>query len=100
MKQGASALKVRVGRNLALAREALGRTQSQLAREYADFGITPPKLNQWEAGLHYPDPFFLAQLCDDYGFTMDWFYRGLKAGVSVERAADLRQAEAASPEPK
>lgn len=81
-----------VGRQLMLAREALGMTHAALAREYGMKASN--RLNQWEAGHYYPDPWFLKQLCDDKGFTMDWFYRGLKAGVSDARAADLRRVEA------
>lgn len=82
-----------VGQNLAKARMALGMIQAELARE---LGIKPNKLNQWEQGLYYPDPWLLKTLCDEYGFTMDWFYRGNRAGVSAARAADLRRVEAAS----
>jgi transcriptional regulator with XRE-family HTH domain len=88
----ASTLKRGVGERLALAREALGWTGAEMAREYAEAGITGPKLSEWESGKYYPDPYFLLLLCDDHGFTMDWFYRGVRAGVSVERAADLRRA--------
>jgi transcriptional regulator with XRE-family HTH domain len=84
----ASDLKRNVGANLALARESLGRRQNAFARDY---GIPANRWNQWEAGLYYPDPFVLVQICKDHGFTMDWFYRGVMAGVSVERAAGLRR---------
>lgn len=80
-----------VGSQLALARTALGFSQAALARRY---GMKGNKLNQWERGLYYPEPWFMKQFCDDYGFTLDWFYRGLKAGVSSERADDLRRVEA------
>ena len=52
------------------------------------------RLNQWERGLYYPDPWFLKNVADDWGFTMDYFYRGARGGVSDERAADLRRAAA------
>lgn len=77
-----------VGQNLADARRALGLTQAQMARELK---IAPNKLNQWEAGVHFPDPWLLRQLCEDHGLTMDWFYRRVLAGVSVSLAADLRR---------
>jgi transcriptional regulator with XRE-family HTH domain len=83
-----------VGQNLALARTSLGKSQAAFAR---DFGVASNKLNQWEAGLYYPDPYVLRQMCDDLGFTMDWFYRGVRAGVSEQRAAGLRQARAEKP---
>ncbi len=81
-----------VGGNLALAREAVGKRQVDWVREY---GLrSSGRLGNWEAGEHYPNPLFLVQLCEDYGFTMDYFYRGQLAGVSVARAADLRRVEA------
>jgi transcriptional regulator with XRE-family HTH domain len=79
-----------IGHQLMLAREAVGLTQAKMARKYE---MSPNKLNQWERGLYYPDPWFLKSFCNDYGFTTDWFYRGLKGGVSSERADDLRRAE-------
>lgn len=79
-----------VGERLALAREAVGKRQVDWAREYQL--SSPSKLANWEAGSHYPAPWFLVRLCEDYGFTMDWFYRGVRAGVSVARADDLRRA--------
>jgi transcriptional regulator with XRE-family HTH domain len=72
----ASQHKVLVGHQLMLAREAVGLTQAKMARAY---GMSPNKLNQWEHGLYYPEPLFLKSLCDDYGFTTDWFYRGVRA---------------------
>jgi DNA-binding transcriptional regulator YiaG len=77
-----------VGENLVTARLALRRSQAALARELK---IAPNKLNQWEKGLYYPDPWLLKQLCEDHGFTMDWFYRRLRASVSAELAADLKR---------
>jgi len=80
-----------VGEQLSYARSALGLGQAELGRKY---GIAQNKLNQWEAGLYYPDPRFLAQFSQDYGWTMDYFYRGEMAAVSVARADDLRRAGA------
>lgn len=84
-----------VGENLTLAREAVGKRRVQWTRDY-HLGAAS-RLANWEAGDHYPSPWFLVRLCADYGFTMDWFYRRQLAGVSVERAADLRRAEAERP---
>jgi transcriptional regulator with XRE-family HTH domain len=88
----ASTHKEAVGQNLTKARMALGKIQIELARE---LGIKSNKLNQWEQGIYYPDPWILKRLCEDHGFTMDWFYRGVRSGVSVERADDLKRVEAA-----
>lgn len=78
-----------VGQNLTLARESLGRGQAEFAREYS---VSSNRLNQWEAGLYYPSPYLLTRICDDHGFTMDWFYRRQVGGVSYERAVYLRRA--------
>lgn len=83
-----------VAESLALARESLGKGQKAFAAKY---GITPNRWNQWEAGIYYPDPYVLVQICRDYGFTMDWFYRQAMAGVSDERADDLRRVAGGKP---
>ncbi len=83
--------KEQVCTRLKMAREAVGIGQAKLARSY---GVAPNKWNQWEKGLHYPAPHIIARFCDDYGFSADWFYRGILAGVSVERADDLRRVAA------
>lgn len=81
-----------VGENLRLAREAVGKRQVDWVRDY---GLrSSGRLGNWEAGDHYPPPMFLVQLCEDYGFTTDFFYRGQMAGVSASRADDLRRVEA------
>src|SRR5882757_9853263 len=61
-----------VGQNLTDARKAIRWSQAKLAKEW---GIGQPRVNQWEAGLYYPDPWLLVKFCEDHGFTMDWFYR-------------------------
>lgn len=80
-----------VGQNLALARTALGATQADWTRDY-NLG-SPSKISQWEKGTNYPNPWILRRLCEDYGLTMDWFYRGVRAGVSADLAANLRRVE-------
>lgn len=80
-----------VGENLTRARKAVGMTQTKMATE---LGVTPNRLNQWEAGLYYPDPWRLGQFCEDHGFTMDWFYRRVMGGVSSERVDDLKRVAA------
>lgn len=77
-----------VGQNLIDARKSLGWKQAKLARE---LGIATNKLNQWEKGLYYPDPWLIKKFCEDYGFTMDWFYRRIRAGVSAERVDGLKR---------
>ena len=88
----ASDHKAEVGKNLRLARESLGISQAKMARNY---GFAANRLNQWEAGIYYPDPYFLSSFCRDFGFSMDWFYRGQMGAVSASRVDDLRAAIAA-----
>lgn len=85
-----------VGRNIMLARTAVGCKQVDWSRKY---GLgAGSKLANWEAGAHYPNVWVLLQICDDYGFTLDWFFRGVLSGVTSERADGLRKAEAEIPE--
>jgi transcriptional regulator with XRE-family HTH domain len=64
--------------------------QSELARR---LGISPNRLNQWEAGSHYPAPLLLLRLCEQYYLSMDYFYHGKKGAVSSDMAALLQRAE-------
>jgi len=83
-----TAYKEFVGQNLIDARKSLGWSQARFARE---LGVSGNQLNQWEKGLYYPNPWYIKRFCDNHSFTMDWFYRRIRAGVSAERADDLRQ---------
>lgn len=91
-----------VGENLMIARTGIGKRQSEWLKSYPTYITSQGKLANWEKGDHYPPPIFLVRLCEDYGFTMDWFYRRRLAGVSSELVDGLRRAEAeisaASPE--
>lgn len=81
-----------VGENLRLAREAVNQKPSAWTKKYPTFLTTQSKLDNYESGRHYPPPLFLKRLCDDYGFTMDWFYRRVAAGASALVVDGLRQA--------
>lgn len=82
-----------VGERLTVAREALGQRAVDWVRRYKL--KTASRLSQWESGKSYPAPLFLVQLCEDTGLTIDYFYRGKKAGVSASLADDLRSGEEA-----
>jgi hypothetical protein len=82
-----------VGNNLRLAIEAVAKSQADFARRV---GVSQTKLGNWLRGDHYPDPQVLVRACDEYGLTMDWFYRGLRSGVAADVAASLRAAGQAS----
>ena len=83
-----------VGESLMLARTALHKRPVDFVRMYPTWLTSQSKLSNWEVGDNYPNIHFLIRLCDDHGFTMDWFYRQKLAGVSDGLADDLRAAEA------
>lgn len=79
-----------VGNNLRVAIEALGLSQAEFARRTR---IAPNKLHNYLRGANYPDPLWLVRVCDEFGLTTDWFYRGARAGVAARVAENLRVAE-------
>ncbi len=79
--------KSEVGERLRRALAALGLKQAEVARA---FGVDRGRLDRGVSGDHFPSLPFLAVLCDRYGFTMDWFYRGVVAGVPHGLVAALQ----------
>jgi len=88
--------KKQVGRNLIRAMEALGIQQADLKRL---LGVDSPKIGNWLRGDNYPDPYLLTLVCDRYGLTMDWIYRGVIPGLPGGVADYLARAKLAAPEP-
>jgi hypothetical protein len=79
-----------VGRNLTLAREALGSTRNDWIAQYGkSHGVYASKLCMWEGGVSYPDLFFLMGLCEDHGLTLDWLFRGDLRGLPSDLASAL-----------
>ena len=83
-----------VARNVMLAREGLGMRPSDFARR---IGLTQPQLWNIEQGLSYPPPTAILKACTEFGFSADWFYRGIRAGSTEEVASKLREAEVRLP---
>jgi transcriptional regulator with XRE-family HTH domain len=73
-----------VGQNLLAAIEATTVSQAEFCRR---FNVAPPKLGHWVKGRNYPDPYVMAVFCEVEGVTMDWIYRGRRAGV-ISSVAD------------
>jgi transcriptional regulator with XRE-family HTH domain len=88
-------LRVTVGNNIELARTALGKSQADLQREYPQYLTTRTKLSAWENGDALASAVFLIALCDDYGFTMDFFMRSNMDAVAPQttHGTTLRLAE-------
>lgn len=63
---------------LKLTRAALGLSQAELCRR-AD--LSRNTYNQWERGHGRPDVHYAMRLCDAFGITLDWIYRGQTFGL-------------------
>lgn len=76
----------RVGRRLAASREALGLTQTELAK------ALNCKQNTWsvyESGLRMPDPELMALYADRFGISCDWIYRGYRGSLPADISARI-----------
>jgi transcriptional regulator with XRE-family HTH domain len=78
--------KRQVGKNLSLLFQALGRQDAEIARSV---GVSNSKLGNWKRGANYIDPYVATQLCERYGVTMDWIFRGRLYGLPTELADRL-----------
>ncbi len=91
----ASQHKAEVGANLRVAIQVThGGNASAFGRE---FGLTPHKVGNWLRGDNYPDMMVLIRYCDEYGLTLDWFFRGKASGVASDVAVVLKQRKLALP---
>lgn len=75
-----------IGLRLVWWREALGFTQTELARR---LHIPTWQLSRWEAGLRLPNIDALITLCDASSATLDYFFRGI---VTASMPAELVEA--------
>lgn len=76
-----------IGARLMQARQALGMTQAQMADQA---GIARNAYNQWERGVERPSLGLALQLCDTFGLTLDWIYRGDPSGLPFRIASGLQ----------
>lgn len=73
-----------------MTREAFGLGQNEFARRA---GIASNTYNQYEQGKNIPRLDIANQLCDQYGITLDWIYRGDASGLPLHLATAIRRAE-------
>jgi transcriptional regulator with XRE-family HTH domain len=73
-------------------RGAIGRPDAEIARS---INVSTNKLGNWKRGDNYPDPHIVPRLCDRYGATMDWIFRGLLYGMPTELADRIVQMQRA-----
>jgi DNA-binding transcriptional regulator YiaG len=79
-----------VCRNLKLARQA---TELRLVEFARRIGVSPQALANYEAADAYPPRQALVRACNEFGFTTDFFYRGIRRGVVYELAIKLPDAD-------
>ena len=72
-----------IAARLRATREAFGLGQNEFARRA---GIASNTYNQYEQAKNLPRLDFANQLCDTYGITLDWIYRGDTAGLPLQIA--------------
>jgi transcriptional regulator with XRE-family HTH domain len=84
-----------VAENLTQIVGAIGGPRVRIAER---IGATKEKFGNWLRGDNYPDPYAMWRLCEAYGVTMDWIFRGRTYGLPVELAASLQAAAEASRE--
>lgn len=70
-----------VGRRLYAARMELDPNRTRFS---ASFGILHTLWHKWEKGENYPDPYTMTRLCERYGLTMEYLYRGILRNMPNE----------------
>lgn len=83
-----------IAERLRITRQALRLKQAALCRQT---GIAPNTYNQWEQERGRPDLDGAMKLCDAFGITLDWIYRGSYAGLPYEIAEGIRNIERGRP---
>lgn len=76
-----------IATRLMITRDILGLSQKEISEQLNL--ASPVRWGHWERGRNMPDPEAISNLCDRYGITMDWIYRGDISGLTysfVEKA--------------
>ncbi len=71
-------LRADVARRLALTRKAFGLPQQDFGTAA---GMSQPQYNQFETGKRLLTLPYALSLCERYGLTLDWLYRGDPSGL-------------------
>jgi DNA-binding XRE family transcriptional regulator len=75
-----------IAERLRRTRDALGLNQTTFA---AGAGLALNTYNQYEKAVSRPELDKAQQLCDAYGLTLDWIYRGDPSGLPMRLATAL-----------
>jgi transcriptional regulator with XRE-family HTH domain len=77
-----------VGKRLELTRMALGyESQKDF---YGSTGLGASSYSMWENGTRYPSVTHAMRLCQEYGLTLDWIYRGDIASLPHKTAMKIK----------
>lgn len=74
------------GKRLAQTREALRFNQTAAARM---FDVQRAAWNHYETGRRMLDIQLASLICEKWGVTLDWLYRGDKSGLTMRMVARL-----------
>jgi transcriptional regulator with XRE-family HTH domain len=77
-----------VAKRLKLTREALGYANQK--DFYAPLRIGPSAYSMWESGRQFPSIVNAARLCQEYGLTLDWLFRGDLSTLPHKTAIAIR----------
>ena len=69
-----------IGERLEVLRKAFDLSQTEFASRA---GIAQNTYNQYAKGRNLPRLDFAERMCDEYGVTLDWIYRGDQSGLPV-----------------
>lgn len=79
---------------LRAGQEALGLSQAEVCRQA---GIAPNTYSQWLNAKGRPQLDAALQLCDAFGYTLDWIYQGDPSGLPLRLATALAAGPVAPP---
>jgi transcriptional regulator with XRE-family HTH domain len=87
MAKAARDLRQLMGKNLAIARYAIGGQRQEFCKQ---LGVSTKVLSTYECGTYFPDEFFLFNLFQRYGVSPHFIYTGQLAGTESEIADRIR----------
>ena len=95
-KEGSSQIRTteHIATRLRHTREALGVNQTEFARRA---NLKQNRYNQYESGARPLSIDAAHKICDEYGVTLDWLYRGDRSMLPYQLAIEIARIEAAEP---
>ena len=78
-----------VARRLTRTRQAFGMQQQEFG---VSAGMSQPQYNQFETGKRLLTLHYALALCERYGLTLDWLYRGDPSGLPYSLHEKIRAA--------